>query len=173
MLNKVVADPAVAEGLAKLESGPEPPYDPRQMTVLGTAPCSPPVLPEAAADKPNTRRYFELRIYHSSSSKILRALHERFAGPETKIFARSGIHPVLYSSTIFGGEMPSLTYLIPFDSLAAREKAWDAFNADSEWLKVRERIQQEWAAGQRLEHFDLPRSCILTRQIGDSEVEPL
>ena len=33
--------------------------------------------------------------------------------------------------------MPNLTYLIPFDNLAAREKAWDAFSADPEWVKVR------------------------------------
>lgn len=138
MLSKLAADPVVAKGLAMLESGPEPPYDSRQMTVVGAAPYSPPFLPETLSDKANPRRYFELRVYHSSSSTILRALHERFAGPETKIFARSGIHPVLYSSTVFGGEMPNLTYLIPFDSLAAREKAWDTFSGDPEWLKVRE-----------------------------------
>ena len=28
-------------------------------------------------------------------------------------------------------------YLIPFDSLAAREKAWNAFAADEEWIRVR------------------------------------
>ena len=33
--------------------------------------------------------------------------------------------------------MPNLTYLIPFTTLADREKAWDAFNADPEWVKVR------------------------------------
>jgi hypothetical protein len=33
--------------------------------------------------------------------------------------------------------MPNLTYLIPFDDLAAREKAWNAFGSDPEWLKVR------------------------------------
>jgi len=27
--------------------------------------------------------------------------------------------------------------LIPFDNLAAREKAWTAFGADPEWVKVR------------------------------------
>lgn len=138
MLSKLAADPAVAKGLAKLESGPEPPYDSRQMTVVGAAPYSPPFLPDTPAHKLNARRYFELRVYHSSSSTILRALHERFAGPESKIFARSGIYPILYGSTIFGGEMPNLTYLIPFDSLAAREKAWDTFGADPEWLRVRE-----------------------------------
>jgi hypothetical protein len=33
--------------------------------------------------------------------------------------------------------MPNLTYVIPFENLAAREKAWDAFGADPEWIKVR------------------------------------
>jgi hypothetical protein len=33
--------------------------------------------------------------------------------------------------------MPNLTYLIPFDDLATREKAWNAFSADEEWIKVR------------------------------------
>jgi hypothetical protein len=138
MLTKLDSDQAVAKGMAQLESGPEPAYDSRQMTVVGAAPYSPPGLPDAPADKAAARRYFELRVYHSSSSTILRALHKRFAGPETKIFARSGIHPVLYGTTMFGGDMPNLTYLIPFDSLGAREKAWDTFNADPEWLKVRE-----------------------------------
>jgi hypothetical protein len=33
--------------------------------------------------------------------------------------------------------MPNLTYITPFDNLAAREKAWEAFAADPEWIKVR------------------------------------
>ena len=48
-----------------------------------------------------------------------------------------GVHPVFYSSTVFGANRPNLTYLIPFDNLAAREKAWNAFGADEEWIKVR------------------------------------
>lgn len=134
---KMTADPAVVKAQAKWESGTEPPFDERQVTLVEAAPYSPPSLP-AASSKDSARRYFELRVYHASSSAVLRRLHERFAGPETKIFARSGIHPVLYTSTIIGPDMPNLTYLIPFDSLGAREKAWDTFNADPEWLKVRE-----------------------------------
>jgi hypothetical protein len=132
---KMAADPAVVKAQAKWESGPEPPFDSRQVTLLEAAPYSPPSLSVASG---SARRYFELRVYHASSSAVLRRLHERFAGPETKIFARSGIHPVLYTSTIIGPDMPNLAYLIPFDSLGAREKAWDTFNADPEWLKVRE-----------------------------------
>ena len=33
--------------------------------------------------------------------------------------------------------MPNLTYFMPFASLAEREKAWDAFGADPEWVKAR------------------------------------
>jgi len=33
--------------------------------------------------------------------------------------------------------MPNLVYLIPFENLAEREKAWAAFGADPEWQKVR------------------------------------
>jgi hypothetical protein len=40
-------------------------------------------------------------------------------------------------ATVFGTNLPNLTYLIPFDDLAAREKAWNAFTGDPEWLKVR------------------------------------
>lgn len=82
-------------------------------------------------------RLFELRVYHSPTWHQLTLLHARFAGPEIEIFHRVGIHPVLYSSTLIGQHMPNLTYLIPFEDLAAREKAWAAFGADPEWLKVR------------------------------------
>jgi hypothetical protein len=63
----------------------------------------------------NNTRIFELRVYHS--------------GPGIDILHRSNIHPILYSPT---------TYLIPFDSLAAREKAWTAFSADPEWIELRQ-----------------------------------
>jgi hypothetical protein len=33
--------------------------------------------------------------------------------------------------------MPSLTYLIPFASLADRQEAWDAFAGDPDWIKLR------------------------------------
>lgn len=132
----LAADPEVTKALAQWESGPEPPYDSQQVTLLQAESFSPAVLPESTAAKAASR-YFELRVYHNASRTILSALHQRFAGPETKIFARSGIHPVLYGSTLIGADMPNLTYLIPFDSLSAREKAWNTFNADPEWVKVR------------------------------------
>jgi hypothetical protein len=34
--------------------------------------------------------------------------------------------------------MPNITYLTPFASLAEREKCWDTFAADPEWVKARQ-----------------------------------
>lgn len=64
-------------------------------------------------------------------------MNERFAGLEIKFFQRVGVNPLSYSTTVFGTMRPNLTYIIPFENLAAREKAWNAFGADPEWIKVR------------------------------------
>lgn len=130
---KLGADNELTASFQKLEQGPEPPFDTQNVTLLEATAYS----PEIVSEKREKSRFFELRVYHSPTRSQLRAVHERFAGPETKIFARSGIHPVLYTSTLFGPNMPNLTYLIPFDSLGAREKAWDTFGADPDWVKAR------------------------------------
>jgi hypothetical protein len=117
------------------EAGPEAPYEHYSSTLLRAAAYNPPLASAAAESK--TPRIFELRVYHSPTWRQLAALHERFAGPEIKIFQRVGVHPLLYSETLFGANLPNLTYLIPFNDLAAREKAWNAFGADPEWIRVR------------------------------------
>lgn len=132
---RIQADPGYKRAHAEFESGAEPPYDSAQRVLLRAATFSPEIV--APAEKPKTPRYFELRIYHSPTLRQLAMVHERFAGPEIRIFHRSGIHPILYADTIIGPDLPNLTYLIPFVSLADREKAWDAFNSDPEWVKVR------------------------------------
>jgi hypothetical protein len=117
------------------ENGPEPPYEHLTSWLLQATDYSPEIV--LPSQPPKTPRIFELRTYHSPSWRQLKALHERFAGPEIKIFHRVGVHPILYTSTAIGPHMPNLTYLIPFETLAAREKAWEAFGADPEWQKVR------------------------------------
>jgi hypothetical protein len=131
---KMTQDPALAREMDKWESGPEPPFEHMTASLLEAADYSPEIKPSAPDAAP---RIFELRVYHSPSWRQLRALHERFAGPEIRIFNRVGVHPILYSTTLFGQNCPNLTYVIPFADLAAREKAWNAFGADPEWIKVR------------------------------------
>lgn len=132
---KRAADGQYQAALAEWEKGDEAPYE-HYSEVLLEAAAYQPALPAAlpAQEQP---RVFELRMYHSPTERQLKALHERFAGPEIQIFRRCGIRPVLYSSTLIGPGKPNLVYLTPFGSLAAREKAWAAFGADPEWVKVR------------------------------------
>lgn len=132
---KMFAMEGVTAGFEGWEAGDEPPYESSTVTVLEAASFSPEIA--VPSTPPKTPRIFELRVYHSPTYRQLRALHERFAGPEIQIFHRVGVHPILYGSTVFGANRPNLTYLTPFESLAAREKAWNAFAGDEEWVKVR------------------------------------
>lgn len=126
-------DTEVIAAMQKLEAGPEAPFDTQENAMLEATEFSPEI---PAEDKHNPTRYFELRVYHAPATAQLQALHDRFAGSEVKIFHRVGIHPILYATTMIGPNMPSLTYLIPFESLAARETAWNAFGADPDWIKL-------------------------------------
>jgi len=131
---KLDEDSAYRAALAAAEEGAESLTEHYTTTLLRATDYSPDIDPASSAKTP---RLFELRVYHSPTLRQLKALHERFAGPEIKIFHRVGVHPVLYTSTVFGANKPNLTYLTPFENLAAREKAWAAFAADPEWIKVR------------------------------------
>lgn len=95
------------------------------VTLLQTTVHSTEIDLNAELRKPS--RIFELRVYRSPTSEQLKALHEC-----------AGIHPILQNARTAGENMPNLTYLIPFESLAAREKAWGTLGSDPEWVKVRE-----------------------------------
>jgi hypothetical protein len=128
------SDKEFGAAFERWEAG-EPAYQSQESMLLEAMDYSPEISLTARPE--GGPRIFELRTYRSPTARQWKLLHERFAGPEIKIFSRVGVHPLLYSSTVFGPNRPNLTYLIPFDSLAAREKAWTAFGADPEWVKVR------------------------------------
>lgn len=132
--SRIKQDPELVKNFEQWDSG-DAPFDQQSSVLLEAAAYSPEIA--APAEPPKTPRIFELRVYHSPTWRQLKALHERFAGPEIQIFHRVGVHPLFYSSTLIGPNMPNLTYLIPFENLAAREKAWDAFGADPDWIKAR------------------------------------
>jgi hypothetical protein len=135
-MSAINRDSGYRAAFEEMEAGAEPPYDSAEQVLLRALDFSPEIVP--LKEKPKTPRYFELRVYHSPTQRQLGYVHERFAGPEIRIFHRVGVHPIFYTDTLIGPRMPNLTYMIPFDSLAAREKAWDAFGADPEWVKVRQ-----------------------------------
>ena len=131
---KAAASDRYHNGLAEWERDNDPPYEEYSERLLAPTGFCPPL---EASSGSQLARTFELRVYHSPTVRQLAALNERFAGPEIPIFHRCGIYPILYANGLAGESLPNLTYLTPFESLSAREKAWAAFRADPEWIKVR------------------------------------
>ena len=80
---------------------------------------------------------FELRTYESHSAKAGRRKAKMFDEGEIGVFKRLGMTPVFFGEAIIGRDLPHLTYMLAFDDLAHREKAWRAFGADPEWQKLR------------------------------------
>jgi hypothetical protein len=134
--DKVIqADPGYQKALVELEKPELPPYDSADSSIIELADFSPDYVP--LKEKPATGRIFELRFYRSATERQHGYVKERFAGRERVIFHRVGIDPILMGSMVVGQDTPNWVYLTPFTSLAEREKAWDAFAADPEWVKVR------------------------------------
>ena len=83
---------------------------------------------------------FELRVYESMNAKAGKRKVKMFDDDgEIDIFRRCGMLPVFFGETIVGGKMPNLTYMLAYDDLAARDKAWRAFGSHPDWLKLRAR----------------------------------
>ena len=63
------------------------------------------------------------------------------AGDFASLFPRVGIRPVSLRPVSQGMAGGDLTYLIPFENLTARDRAWTALNADAQWTGARARFQ--------------------------------
>jgi hypothetical protein len=77
---------------------------------------------------------YELRIYDIPAGRM-KDINDRFANHTTRIWKRMGIRPVAFWENVIGPNN-TLTYILAWESLAEREKKWDAFTSDPEWLKV-------------------------------------
>ena len=82
-------------------------------------------------------RVFELRTYESHSKAAHRKKVEMFDRGEIEIFRKTGLAPVFFGSNLIGQNLPSLTYLLVFESLAAREANWQTFINDPDWKSLR------------------------------------
>jgi hypothetical protein len=81
----------------------------------------------------STRGIFELRTYESHSDRAALNKLKMFNAGEVPIFRRAGLTPVFFGETIIGTTMPSLTYMLTFADMSARDAAWARFSQDPEW----------------------------------------
>jgi hypothetical protein len=91
-------------------------------------------VPPGGADR--APRVFELRTYESNTPYTLVRKVKMFEDGEIDIFRKSGLLPVFFGTTIAGSRLPNLTYMVAFDSMAAREQNWRTFGTSAEWKKL-------------------------------------
>ena len=89
------------------------------------------------ADGKREARIFELRTYESNNATTLARKIKMFNEGEAGIFKRLGMQPVFFGERIAGPKMPSLSYMLSYEDLAARDRLWKLFGSDPEWQKLR------------------------------------
>jgi hypothetical protein len=82
---------------------------------------------------------FELRTYTAAPGK-LEALHARFRNHTNRLFAKHGMKIVGFwvPSDKDKGADNTLVYLLRYPDRAARERAWEDFRKDPEWVAARD-----------------------------------
>ncbi len=135
-MERMAADKAYAASFDEYNSAGELSYMRMENTLLRAFDSMPQVeMPPAEGRK--TPRIFELRTYESNNAKASKRKIKMFDDSEIAIFRRLGMTPVFFGEALVGRNLPNLSYMLAFDDLAAREKAWRAFGADAEWQKLR------------------------------------
>lgn len=94
---------------------------------------------------------YELRVYHCAPGR-LPALNNRFETITLKFWEKYGIEPVGFWTTLVGSSNQTLTYLLRWDSLAERERKWNAFASDPEWLAKRAETEAQAIIVERIEN---------------------
>ncbi|MBM3485964.1 MAG: NIPSNAP family protein [Alphaproteobacteria bacterium] len=85
---------------------------------------------------------YELRVYRCVPGR-LPALLDRFKNVTLKLWDRHGIRQAGFWTVVVGESNQELFYMLAWDSLAERERKWDAFATDPEWLAKRAESERD------------------------------
>ena len=131
---RLANDAAYARDGAAILDAPmsDPAFVRAESTLLRAFEAMPTVEPSPGAGKAS-HRIFELRTYESHSDRAALNKLKMFNAGEVPIFRRTGLTPVFFGETIIGAKMPSLTYMLSFPDMPARDAAWAKFGPDPEW----------------------------------------
>jgi hypothetical protein len=79
---------------------------------------------------------YELRIYHAVPGR-LPDLNKRFETITLKIWERFGIRTVGFWTVAIGESNQDLYYMLEWKDLAERDRLWNTFIVDPEWIAKR------------------------------------
>ena len=86
---------------------------------------------------------FEVRTWHAP------AWREGPLPEVSSVLSRIGIHPIVAGATAAGEHLPRFTYVVPFDSLAARQQAWASLDGDAQWMEMQRESITRYGSGVR------------------------
>lgn len=92
-------------------------------------------IPAARSQK--QAHIFELRTYESDHQRSLARKIRMFDEGEIGLFRKNGMIPIFFGEALTGNNLPQLTYMLAYDDMAARDKAWSAFVSSPEWDKMK------------------------------------
>ena len=87
---------------------------------------------------------YEMRVYRCVPGQLPRLLN-RFDTITLKLWEKHGIKQAGFWTTLIGESNQTLYYLLEWESLAERERKWNAFGADPEWLAKRAETEKDGA----------------------------
>ncbi|HYX52203.1 MAG TPA: NIPSNAP family protein [Candidatus Limnocylindrales bacterium] len=86
---------------------------------------------------------FEVRTWHAAAWR---------GGPApevSSVLSRIGAHPIVAGATVAGEHLPRFTYVLPFESLAARQQVWDRLDGDGQWMAMQQESVARFGSGAR------------------------
>ena len=84
---------------------------------------------------------YELRSYEVVPGRMP-ALNARFQNHTLGFFEKHGIKVIGFWEAIIG-QSNVLHYIVAFEDLAHRERAWASFQADEDWIKARSESERD------------------------------
>ena len=85
---------------------------------------------------------YELRVYRCVPGR-LPALLKRFDTITLKLWEKHGIKQAGFWTVLVGDSNQALYYLVQWDSMADREKKWNAFASNPEWHAARAETEKD------------------------------
>jgi hypothetical protein len=98
---------------------------------------------------------YELRIYTMHPGRM-DAINRRFADHTLDIFKRLGIKVADF--WLDGEGRPKLYYVLEYKDLEDRNRKWEAFQADAEWVEVKRKSQEDGSIVDHIEEIFMKRA---------------
>jgi hypothetical protein len=97
---------------------------------------------------------YELRVYECVPGRLPDLL-TRFDTITLKLWEQHGIKQAGFWTTVIGESSQTLYYFVVWDSLAERERKWNSFASDPQWLAARAETEKNGPIVANVKNFIL------------------